>query len=113
MSQDRQVPAVGARTVQEDIRLVSHQPGLGVAVHVGVLNAGMQPGDDATWDPGFPTETFWIGDDPAAKEGPIMDYAELMSANPAWAPEKPGGTFRQQDLWHFVTEIRARRAAKE
>lgn len=37
-----------------------------------------------------------------------MDYQELMSANPNWAPTKPAGVFRKEDLWHFVDTIRAR-----
>lgn len=36
------------------------------------------------------------------------DYEELMSANPTWAPTKPGGVFRKEDLWHFVDLIRSR-----
>jgi len=38
----------------------------------------------------------------------ITDYADLMSANPSWAPNKPAGVFRQEDLWHFVDLIRSR-----
>lgn len=36
------------------------------------------------------------------------DYEELMSANPTWAPTKPDGVFRKDDLWHFVDLIRSR-----
>jgi hypothetical protein len=38
----------------------------------------------------------------------ITDYTELMSANPLWAPTKPAGVFRKEDLWHFVDLIRSR-----
>lgn len=37
-----------------------------------------------------------------------LDYDELLSANPSWAPTKPGGVFRKEDLWHFVDLIRSR-----
>jgi hypothetical protein len=37
-----------------------------------------------------------------------MDYDELLSEHPAWAPTKPAGVFRKEDLWHFVDLIRAR-----
>jgi hypothetical protein len=29
-------------------------------------------------------------------------YIELNSANPSWHPEKPEGTFFNEDLWHFI-----------
>lgn len=38
----------------------------------------------------------------------IADYDDLMSANPSWAPNKPAGTFRQDDLWRFIDLIRSR-----
>ena len=33
-------------------------------------------------------------------------YTELMGANPTWSPNKPANTFRQDDLWEFVTRFR-------
>ena len=30
------------------------------------------------------------------------DYEELNSANPSWNPEKPAGTYFNDDLWHFI-----------
>jgi hypothetical protein len=30
------------------------------------------------------------------------DYEELVSANPSWNPEKPAGTYFNDDLWHFI-----------
>lgn len=38
----------------------------------------------------------------------ILDYTELMSANPSWAPTKPANVFRKDDLWHIIDIIRAR-----
>ena len=31
---------------------------------------------------------------------------ELLSANPSWSPNKPGGTYDNEDLWHFVDILR-------
>lgn len=33
-------------------------------------------------------------------------YVELNSANPPWHPDKPGGTFYNEDLWHFIDILR-------
>lgn len=32
------------------------------------------------------------------------DYIELLSPNPSWDPEKPGGTYFNEDLWHFIDQ---------
>ena len=29
-------------------------------------------------------------------------YTELNSANPSWDPEKPAGTYFNDDLWYFI-----------
>ena len=33
-------------------------------------------------------------------------YTELNSANPSWNPEKPEGTYFNDDLWHFIDILR-------
>jgi len=33
-------------------------------------------------------------------------YTELNSANPSWNPNKPAGTYFNDDLWHFIDLIR-------
>ena len=33
-------------------------------------------------------------------------YTELNGPPTTWAPDKPNGTFRNQDLWHFIDLIR-------
>ena len=33
-------------------------------------------------------------------------YIELNSANPIWHPEKPEGTYFNEDLWHFIDVLR-------
>lgn len=38
------------------------------------------------------------------------NYVELNSANPSWDPEKPAGTYFNQDLWHFIDILRSTNA---
>lgn len=33
-------------------------------------------------------------------------YVDLNSANPSWHPEKPEGTYFNDDLWHFIDILR-------
>lgn len=33
-------------------------------------------------------------------------YTDLNSANPSWNPDKPEGTYFNQDLWHFIDLLR-------
>jgi hypothetical protein len=35
------------------------------------------------------------------------DYDDLVSEAPEWAPDKPAGTYRNADLWHFIDLQRA------
>jgi hypothetical protein len=39
--------------------------------------------------------TYTIGGD---------SYVELVSPNPSWNPAKPGGTYFNEDLWHFIDQ---------
>jgi hypothetical protein len=33
----------------------------------------------------------------------LVDYDELCADEPPdWAPDKPAGTYRNDDLWHFI-----------
>lgn len=32
------------------------------------------------------------------------NYVELLSPNPLWNPAKPGGTYFNDDLWHFIDQ---------
>lgn len=36
------------------------------------------------------------------------DFDDLMASSPEWAPNKPAGTYRNEDLWRFIDIIRAR-----
>jgi hypothetical protein len=39
-------------------------------------------------------------------------YEQLVAVEaPAWAPNKPPGTYRNEDLWHFIDLVRAGAAA--
>lgn len=33
-------------------------------------------------------------------------FSELNSANPSWHPEKPEGTYFNEDLWRFIDLLR-------
>ena len=104
MPREKILPPVEQRIVREEIRLVTHEVGRGVAVHVATLKDGASPGDPDPWDESVPVRTYWIGDD---------DYRELMADRPAFAPQKPAGQFRREDLWPLVDRIQARRDARE
>lgn len=34
------------------------------------------------------------------------NLTELLSANPTWSPNKPGSTYHNEDLWHFIDILR-------
>jgi hypothetical protein len=34
-------------------------------------------------------------------------YTELVGPPTSWAPDKPTGTYRNQDLWHFIDILRS------
>lgn len=34
------------------------------------------------------------------------NYIELNGPATSWAPDKPDGTYRNQDLWHFIDLMR-------
>ena len=101
------------QVVAEDIIFFEHQVGNWVKVLVGKgseVNGAFVP---------FPSQTYesiMIVDNPGVTQsmtGVVLredrfDYTELMSSKPSWAPNKPAGTFRKEDLWHFVDLIRSR-----
>jgi hypothetical protein len=33
-------------------------------------------------------------------------YTELVGPPTSWAPDKPDGTYRNEDLWHFIDLLR-------
>jgi hypothetical protein len=100
------------QVVNEDIISFEHIVNSYVRFLVGkgeIVDGKFQPFPSQTYD------SFVICDTPGltAADGTVIredrfDYTELMSANPSWAPHKPAGVFRQDDLWHFVDLIRSR-----
>jgi len=104
---------VPQQTITEDIVSFEYQVDRFVRVLVGkgtVVEGKFQPFPNQTY------EAFTILDTPGqtnSMTGEVikeaqLDYQELMSNNPTWAPNKPGGVFRKEDLWHFVDLIRSR-----
>ena len=101
------------QVVAEDIIFFEHQVGAWVRVLVGKgsnVSGVFVPFASQTY------ETIMIADNPGVVQSMTglviredrLDYTELMSANPSWAQNKPAGTFRKEDLWHFVDLIRSR-----
>ena len=86
---------IPAQTVREELRTIEEITGLMVRVSVGVVDA-----EGAFIVPQTFT-SYEIKDDA---------FAELMSAGPAWALNKPAGTYRNEDLWIFIDRKRAENA---
>lgn len=106
---------IPVRIVQEEISSVEEQIGLFVRVLVGVGSQNEKGQFVFSVPQQF--DVIEIADRPAVKgplgviiEPEITDYTDLMSDRPAWAPNKPAGTFRNDDLWPLIDRIRARRA---
>lgn len=77
----------------EDIMTIYETPGVGVKVYVGVLAEDGQSFDNASYKP----QEFLISGEM---------YTELNGPPTLWAPDKPDGTYRNQDLWHFIDILR-------
>ena len=83
-----------ARTITVQIASFNHQKGQSVLV---ILSKG-SVGEAGNFIPAPMT-----GFDPAMTQ--VIDgdnYTDLMSDRPSWAPNKPAGTFREDDLWQFI-----------
>ena len=81
----------------EDIMTIYETPGVGVKVYVGVLAEDGQSFDNASYKP----QEFLISGEM---------YTELNGPPTSWAPYKPDGTYRNQDLWHFIDILRSTNA---
>lgn len=82
---------IPAQVVYEDFRTIEEVPGLLVNVMVGK------------------TDSFGEFIVPQQFSNFIIDganYEELNGPPTSWAPDKPDGTYRNQDLWHFVDLLR-------
>lgn len=78
----------------EGIRLLEESPGDFVRVMIGKLC------QDGRYEIPQQFEQFLI------EKG---DYEELISASPSWAPGKPAGVYRNEDLWPLIDRIRGRK----
>ena len=82
---------IPAQVVYEDFRTIEEIPGVLVNVMVGKT--------DSSGEFIVPQQFFSF----------IIDgsnYEELNGPPTSWAPDKPTGTYRNEDLWHFVDLLR-------
>ena len=82
---------IPAQQVFEDIRAIEEVPPQSVMVMVGKTTESGE---------------FIV---PQAYEMYMIQgdmYIELNGPPTSWAPDKPDGTFRNQDLWHFIDILR-------
>jgi hypothetical protein len=82
---------VPIQTIKEEIVLIEEVTGIYVRAMVGVLKP------DDTLDTTI-----------LAKEYRIVgnDLIELNGPPTSWAPDKPNGTYRNEDLWHYIDILR-------
>lgn len=82
---------IPAQFVYEDIRSIEEVPGISVNVMVGKT--------DSTGEFIVPQQFSLYMIDGA-------NYVELNGPPTSWAPDKPDGTYRNEDLWHFIDILR-------
>ena len=83
---------IPAQTVREELRAIEEITGQLVRVSVGVVDASGE---------------FLVPQTFSSYEILGDDFTELMSAGPAWALNKPAGTYRNEDLWVFIDRQRS------
>jgi hypothetical protein len=74
-------------TVTEDINLIEEEPGIQVRFIVGKKES------NGNWVVPQQFETFIVSGE---------QYDELNGPPLDWCPDKPTGTYRNEDLWHYV-----------
>lgn len=82
---------IPSKTITEEIRAIEDYTNEKVRVTVGSVDENgvfIHPQNFEVYD--------IVGD----------DYAELVSDGPEWAPGKPAGTYRRDDLWRFIDKLR-------
>ena len=82
---------IPAETVYEDIRTIEEVPSISVNVMVGKTDS---------------TGTFIVPQQYNLYMIDGANYTELNGPPTSWAPDKPTGTYRNQDLWHFIDILR-------
>jgi hypothetical protein len=88
---------IPSTTVTEAINDIQEIPGVLVRFLVGKVDA------DGNFITGQNFETFVVGD---------VDYTELNGPPTSWATDKPTGTYRNDDLWHYVDKQRLANSSK-
>lgn len=78
-------------TVTEDINLIEETPGIQVRFLVGKKESS------GNWVVPQQFETFIVFGE---------QYAELNGPPLPWCSDKPVGTYRNEDLWHYVDMAR-------
>jgi hypothetical protein len=89
MSRDVTIPA---KTYTEDIVVVEEAVGQYVRIVVGILNE-----DGVTFNTNLGIQEYKVVGD---------DLAELNGPPTTWSPDKPTGTYRNEDLWHYIDKAR-------
>jgi len=84
---------IPSTTVTEAINDIQEIPNFQVRFLVGKLDSNGNFLMNQTF------ETFLVQGD---------DYKELNGPATSWAPDKPNGTYRNDDLWHYVDLQRAK-----
>jgi hypothetical protein len=85
MARDITIPS---QTIKEEIVVVEELVNQYVRVVVGVLNE-----DGKTFNTNMGVKEYRIVGN---------NLAELNGPPTAWSPDKPTGTYRNEDLWHFI-----------
>ena len=89
MARDITIPS---QTVQEEIVVVEELVDQYVRVVVGVLNE-----DGKTFNTNMGIKEYRIVGN---------NLTELNGPPTAWSPDKPTGTYRNEDLWHYIDLLR-------
>lgn len=88
MPRDITIPT---QTMREEIAVIEEAVGVYVRITVGVLKS------DDTFDLNIPIKEYRITGD---------DLVELNGPPTTWATDKPNGTYRNEDLWHYIDLFR-------
>jgi len=83
---------IPASSVTEGINDIQEIPGNSVRFLVGILD------NQGNFVIGQNFQIFVVSGD---------DYTELNGPPTTWAPDKPTGTYRNDDLWHYVDKQRS------
>ena len=78
---------IPSSTITEDINFINENPGISVMFTVGKKE------ESGNWVIGQNFEQFTITGE---------QYTELNGPPLSWCPDKPTGTYRNDDLWHYV-----------